>query len=135
MLSPQEVACRLPVWVTLSELFVDNEITAAHLALMAQTLGASGYSRAELHDILRDEVAPVFGVNLRSVAGNWTGWRDDDVRELVLEHLANQRHWVPKRFLRWWREHSLGLVKPEWQQVLALLPDSKGTQSGVRTNG
>ncbi len=68
---------RLPVWKAFSELFLDSDLQGEDYDRIARVVARSPYSEAELWDILRYEVYPVCRRNLRSVAGEWSGFDDD----------------------------------------------------------
>jgi hypothetical protein len=62
------------VWLALSELYLDTELSSDQLEHLAKTLAASPYSRAELEAILLTELHPVLAANLLAVAGVWSGF-------------------------------------------------------------
>ena len=74
---------RMPVWCVLSDLFLDTSFEDADYDRMAQALCRSPYTTAELEQILRNEVSPVFAWNLFDIAGEWAGWSEEDVRRLM----------------------------------------------------
>ena len=120
MLSQSEIDRRLPVWHALSELFLDTELQRQDYEAIAERLRASGYSTQQLHRILQDEVAPAFAPNLASVAGEWAGWSETTVRDLVLRSLQ-KRHALIWRILpmrRTYRRH----VDAERKKLAPLLP-------------
>ena len=84
MRSADEIERKLPVWHALSELFVDTELQPTDYRRIADALQASGYSPDELREILADEVAPAFGSNLLSVAGEWVPWSEEEVRAIMM---------------------------------------------------
>lgn len=69
---PQD-APRRAVWLALSELYLDTDVSLLYPGL-AETLSRSPYSENELWNILRHEVHPIVGANLRSTAGVWDGF-------------------------------------------------------------
>ena len=111
-----DLARRRPVWLALSDLFLDTDVNLFREA-NARTLAASPYSLGELDTILREEVYPACSFNLREVTGEWAGFDAD---------------WLERRILRggppprpWWRQLgrylSLGWSVPvcvpeEWRQ-------------------
>jgi len=116
-LSEAEIARRLPVWCALSDLFLDTAFDASHDRRIAEVIRAGGFSAREAEDILMHEVAPAFGANLRSVAGEWAGWSEDFVREQVLA----RRRSIPSRIVnRLTIDHHL---KSEWARIAAHLGD------------
>lgn len=110
---------RVPVWVGLSELFRDTELQTEDFAMIASGIGQAGFTRLEAEAILTREVAPVFISNLTSVAGEWTGWPDDYVRDAVVAHLQTSavRQWLARSSARLGK----GLYWPAWSKVVGLL--------------
>ena len=74
MLSDEEIRVREPIWLALSELWLDTELTEVDLNSIASVMAESKYSLAELRDIYLYEVAPVAYLNQLSVAGAWAGF-------------------------------------------------------------
>jgi hypothetical protein len=110
--APEVPASRVPVWLALSELYLDTDVSAFH-ADITRTLAASPYSLEALQAILFDEVHPALHTNLLQVAGEWAGFDED----WLLAHL----HAVCARPL--WRRRlsrlSLGLVRDDWHAIRA----------------
>lgn len=74
LFSPEHLAERTPVWVALSELWLDTELGPLEWDMIARVLAASPYSEPELAAIHHFEVAPVLWTNLCNVAGEWAGF-------------------------------------------------------------
>lgn len=91
-----ELNLRRPVWLALSELYLDTH-PAWHR--VAAQCARSPFDLTELRRILFDEVHPVVGSNLRSVAGVWDGFDED---RLVAAIMARQRG--PCFRLAWWED-------------------------------
>jgi len=128
MWTPDEIARRLPVWVALSELFLDTEFDEIACRYVAERLRCSGFELHELEDILRDEVAPAFRPNLL-VAGEWRGWSPDEVRDIVLGHLEKQSSGprLPAILRRRWRQWTMEPVAKDWDKVKSMMiPDTAG---------
>ena len=119
MVTDDERDRRLPVWLALSELFLDTQLQADDYRRIARTLSASGFDMDELHRILEAEVAPAFVGNLLSVAGEWAGWSEDEVRRHVERQLRSAR---PMRRLR--RFLAGSHVRDEWAKIRPLLDGS-----------
>lgn len=115
MLSQTDIARRLPVWHELSQLFLDSELQPQDYESIAARLRACAYPVSEIRRILMDEVAPAFGPNLTSVAGEWAGWSESSVRDLVLRSLRERdtpiRRMMPIR--RAYRRHA----EAEWEKL------------------
>jgi hypothetical protein len=118
------VTPRERAWIELSELFRDTEITAEGVGAIARELRAQGFDEAVAGRILEEEVAPVFGWNLLSVAGNWTGWKEEDVVALVREWLARREARtlagaMRRTALAGWVRRKLfcSIVQRKWREV------------------
>jgi hypothetical protein len=118
MISEAEFARRLPVWTALSDLFLDTELTDADYAQIAGALSASGYGRSELQRILQQEVAPTFGWNLLSVAGEWAPYVEADVAQAM----AWTRRGRPGLTAVIMRMILRGHLREEWAKLDARLP-------------
>lgn len=100
-LSLLDIQDRAPVWLALSELWLDTELAENDFAHLARVLAHSPYSLAQIKSIHDAEVAPVLWRNLVSVAGEWTGF---DEQWLVAEcsGRATRRHEWLRRLQVWW---------------------------------
>ena len=115
---------RRPVWVALSDLWLDTELTDLTLKHVARVLAASGYGDQELMGIHRDEVMPVVSSNLRLVAGVWDGFDEDWLCERAARQAGRKR----ARFsLERWRAERQ--IRPDWARLLALLPAARAEQA------
>ena len=72
-----DLAARRPVWVALSELWLDTELDEADLRRIAGVLAASPLDAADLECAYRWEVAPVVAGNLVVPAGVWDAFDPD----------------------------------------------------------
>src|SRR3954447_14108020 len=72
-----EIERRKPVWIALSDLWLDTELTEVDLRRIAEVMRRSGYEVEELRQIYHFEVAPVVFPNLLSVAGEWAGFEEE----------------------------------------------------------
>jgi hypothetical protein len=113
-----DIGRRARVWAALSNLFVDTDVSLLRQHI-ASELAATPYTEAELLQILRTEVGPVFFTNLLSIAGEWVGWTPEEARPLVLRYLRSPPP------LRWLRRHLSGAVveraiADHWASIRAL---------------
>jgi len=76
-MQPDEIARRRPVWMALSELWLDTELDEGDWERLAAVLASSPYDVHQLRAIHDAEVAPAVGDNLFSVAGVWDGFDED----------------------------------------------------------
>lgn len=81
------IDARRAVWIAQADLFLDTDVRL-HYVHLAQVAAGSPYSIAELEEIFRDEVAPVYESNLLQIAGEWAGWPDAAVVARIEEYLA-----------------------------------------------
>lgn len=121
-----EITRRSPLWCALADLFLDTGLQTSDYTHIATVITQAGYTFDDAETILRTEVAPVFHVNLRSVAGEWSGWKEDDVREMILKRMEKPVWWQK---IGWLREIILNrLMAPiaeDWQKVkqISAVPD------------
>jgi hypothetical protein len=114
-LSEDEAARRLPVWVALSRVFLDTELTPSDYHAIATAINEADFPKDEARSIFTGEVAPAFAANLHVVAGEWAGWPDDYVRERVL---AKRGSVVAKALNRLFDQR---LLAEEWAKIAACL--------------
>jgi hypothetical protein len=83
-LSNTELENRRPVWIALSELFLDTNLDADDIERLAQALARSPYTLDELERVLLWEVYPACRANLVSIAGEWSAfdpnWLESKIR-------------------------------------------------------
>ncbi len=86
-ISHEEIPGRTPVWSAFANLYLDAPVDEEALRQIAVTLAASPYDVDELERILFDEVHPVCRDNLRSVAGNWSGFDQAELVQTIITRL------------------------------------------------
>lgn len=126
---PDDLPRRRPVWLALSDLFLDTDVTLLQAA-NARLLAASPYSLEELDTILREEVYPACAFNLREVAGEWAGFDADWLERRIRRGGAPPRPW----WRRWQRYLMLGWTIPvglppewaDWRAEVARLRERPG---------
>ena len=114
---------RLPVWEAFSVFFLDTELDDQDFQRIAEVLASSPYSIRELEDILRFEVYPVLIRNLRSVAGEWSGFDRDWLRRQI-EPRLNRRPKIRLPLFQW------GMVRDHWMLVSALICHQRQNAGG-----
>src|SRR3546814_611504 len=90
-LTEPEIDKRLPLWVALSNLWLDTELQHSDYSYIAKTIVESEFSVEEAIKIHKYEVAPAVLANLFSVAGEWAGFDEKWLRKRC-EKFANMRH-------------------------------------------
>ena len=81
---------RKPIWIALSELYLDTELQAVDYHHIASIIHRSPYSLKQAMKIDRQEVFPILYVNGLSPAGEWTGFDPDWLVTRITEFLSNQ---------------------------------------------
>ena len=103
---------RKPLWIALSDLFLDTKLQNYNFTHIAKAMKASAYSLNEIEDILMLEVFPVCIANLDIVAGEWTGFDEF----WVCNKIINAKR--PNRFRRWMNKRSFWMIKDDWAKVI-----------------
>lgn len=119
-LDAAEVARRRPVWLAISDLWLDTELQDSQLGWMARVLDESGYDLPTLQGIMEDEVAPVVFRNLVCVAGVWDGFDEDWLFERIETRLRRQTR-LGHHLSRLRRRGMTALVRDDWAEVLRRL--------------
>jgi hypothetical protein len=104
---------RIPVWVALSALYLDTEVSACHDAIAA-TLAASPYSLDELH--------PALYPNLLSVAGEWAGFDDAWLVERILD-VRRRPRWR-RRISRWFARD----IGDHWRTLSPMIRSARSAE-------
>ena len=74
MTEPFNIEDRKPIWIALSEFYLDTELQDSDFRHIALTILESPYTLDEVKKINKYEVFPILQVNLLSVAGEWAGF-------------------------------------------------------------
>ena len=96
--SSSELDARIPVWVALSDLYLDTDVSLSY-DYIVRTLVASPYSLDALHEMLMYDVHPVLYPNLLSMAGEWGGFDEAWLIERIL--VARKQPRWRRRFTQW----------------------------------
>ncbi|MBO3709446.1 MAG: hypothetical protein J5X22_02675 [Candidatus Accumulibacter sp.] len=97
MLDEQQIEKRRPVWVVLSELWLDTELATEDLERIARVMADSGLTIQELRQVYLVEVAPVVSPNLLTVAGEWAGFDEEWLCSQIVCNLRER----PRRTRFW----------------------------------
>jgi len=84
--SIEEIQTRRPVWLALSELFLDTDVSYSYDYIVREC-AQSSYSIEQLYSILKEEVAPVCFANLYGVAGEWSGFDEQWLVDNILKNI------------------------------------------------
>ncbi len=84
MTNPVNIEQRKPIWIALSEFYLDTELQDSDFRHIAFTILDSPYSLDEVKTINKYEVFPILQANLLSPAGVWAGFDEDFLVEKIL---------------------------------------------------
>ena len=118
-MSPELLEQRKPVWVALSDLYLDVELQESDFAHIAAILRNAGLNWAEAQSINVNEVAPVVIHNLFAVAGVWTGFDEEQLYAMILRRRRPPRLLGSRRLWRYFVERMLADCLPRLRHCLA----------------
>jgi len=81
---------RRPVWIALSDLWLDNEIDEMWVHQIAEIIQISKFTEDEIDDIFVYELAPFLFTNLMVPAGVWSGFDPDWVCEKAMKRIGSR---------------------------------------------
>ncbi len=81
---------RKPIWIVLSEFYLDTELQEADFRHIAATILDSPYTIEEVKEINKYEVSPSLQINLLSVAGEWAGFDEEWLIDRITKSLSNR---------------------------------------------
>lgn len=113
---------RKPIWIALSNLYIDTELQDNDFKSIARTINDSPYSFEKIKQIDKAEVFPILRYNLLNVSGVWTGFQEDWLVKEISKKLQN-RNFVG-RLLNSFKYLFFGKMnKVYWQQIESQLKD------------
>ncbi|MGK6340934.1 hypothetical protein ACMGDK_01765 [Chryseobacterium sp. DT-3] len=90
MINPVNIKERKPVWIALSDFYLDTELQDSDFRYIAQTILESPYSFDDVKTINIYEVFPVLQPNLLQAAGEWAGFNEKWLMEAITDHLKTK---------------------------------------------
>lgn len=81
---------REPIWMALSEFYLDTELSSDDLVFTAKIFNNSPYTLEEIKRINKYEVYPVFYPNLLSMYGVWNGFDKTWLIECIIARVNRQ---------------------------------------------
>ena len=81
---------RKPIWIALSDFYLDTELQASDFRHIAFKIIESPYSFEKVKEINKYEVFPILQPNLMSVAGEWAGFDEKWLVDSIMESLAKR---------------------------------------------
>jgi len=86
---------RKPIWIALSEFYLDTELQEHDFRYIAEKIIESPYNFEEVKQINKYEVFPILQSNLLSVVGEWSGFNEEWLIKSIVKSL-NKRNVVNK---------------------------------------
>jgi len=108
---------REPIWIALSDFYVDNELMNTELDHIADTFRESPYSLQEIRAIDRYEVFPLLQQNLLSVAGVWTGFKPEWVVTECAKREKRRKSWSYRMYCYCYYFLFGGMHKELWKEI------------------
>ena len=118
------IAERKPVWVALSEIYLDTELQDADFTNIALTISKSPYGFEEVRQIDKYEVFPVLYTNLLSVAGEWAGFNEEWLIDAISDSI-NKRNKANQLVLEASYASFKWMYKEAWEKLERKYLESK----------
>ena len=90
MIKPLHIKERKPVWIALSDFYLDTELQDYNFQYIAQIILESPYTFEEIQIINMYEVFPVLQPNLLQPAGEWAGFNEKRLIEAITNYLETK---------------------------------------------
>lgn len=81
---------RKPIWIALSDFYLDTELQESDFRHIALIILESPYSFKKVKEINKYEIFPILQSNLMSVAGEWAGFNEEWLVNSIKESLENK---------------------------------------------
>lgn len=81
---------RKPIWIALSDFYLDTELQEFHFRHIAFKIIESPYSFEKVKEINKYEIFPVLQSNFLSVAGEWAGFNEEWLVNRIQESLSKR---------------------------------------------
>lgn len=125
-LDEHEIEKRRPLWIVLSELWLDTELAEDDLLRIARVMAESDLSLDELRQVYLVEVAPVVSPNLWAVAGVWNEFDQEWLCSKILENLRSRPRLA--KFRAWFpitRMMMLYATEHHWEKLVKLVREMR----------
>jgi len=90
MIKPLHIKERKPVWIALSDFYLDRELQDYNFQYIAKIILESPYTFEEIKIINMYEVFPVLQPNLLQPAGEWAGFNEEWLIEAITDYLETK---------------------------------------------
>ena len=110
-MTDEEITIRKPVWVAMSDLFLDTDVRVSYCSI-ARTLAAAPFTIEQMGAILNKEVSPIAAPNLMVVAGEWGGFDEEWLVSRITARLEGALR-MPSSFG--------SVARADWDAVVVLI--------------
>ncbi|NKB34916.1 MAG: hypothetical protein GKR91_17610 [Pseudomonadales bacterium] len=117
------------IWVALSDLFLDTDV-AIHLKQISNVCADSDYSVEEIRNMLYQDVAPVCMPNLLTVAGEWTGFDEEQLIEKISKYKNKKSSTIKSLFKPQWGLIARIYIGKDWEKVAKLILEKRRATIG-----
>ncbi len=83
---------RKPIWMALSEFYLDTELSDNTFISITKIFKESSYTLNEIKEINKYEVYPILYQNLLSMYGNWNGFDEKWLVESIRSRIDKKSH-------------------------------------------
>lgn len=124
MTDPVKIEQRRPIWIALSEFYLDTELQDSDFRHIAFIILDSPYTFEEVKTINKYEVFPILQANLLGVAGEWAGFDENWLVEKILflvekkSKISRVATEVTYQMFKW-------MCKDYWKRLEAIYNDVK----------
>jgi len=122
VLTEKEVEARKPLWLAMSELWLDSEPDKGDFRRITGILSESDFSLNELNYIYHNEVVPAVYLNQLCPAGEWVSFDEDWLAEQIISRLRTESFWSKLIFQVRYR---LRFSSRQWRKVLRCVAESR----------
>jgi hypothetical protein len=132
MIDNQDIEIRKPVWIALSEFYLDTELTNDDFDRIATVFQKSGLTLKDLKEIDLFEVFIFLQPNLLSVAGDWAGFNEDWLLTECEKRYRRRKNLLHRSNCKFWNIFFYWMRRDYWKQIEKRMTVFKGiNESGT----
>ena len=132
-MNSSEIERRKPVWLAISEFYLDTELGMDDAIRIEEIFRNSRYSLNELKNIDFYEVRPIVGMNLWSTAGEWAGFDKDWLWDQIQTRSINKAR-KSNIFTKWKRRQFESNRFSYWNKFRTEFQDLLETEYPITLN-
>ncbi|GAL87393.1 hypothetical protein MYP_4623 [Sporocytophaga myxococcoides] len=117
MIDHQDIEIRTPVWIALSEFYLDTELTNEDFDRIAAIFQNSGLTLKELKEIDLFEVFTFLQPNLLSIAGAWSGFEEEWLLAHCEKRYRRRKNILHRLNCKFWNIFFYWMRRNCWEQI------------------